>query len=459
MREYSGKYQEVFETDRTWRLLLQLSIPSVLTTLIMLLYNLADVFFIGQLQDRTQVAAVSLCSPIFSLVSSLGMLFGNGGCIRCATLLGKKDHDSVRSVSSFCFWGGLVTGVLLSFCMTLFLPRTLTLLGASEQTGTPARGYLSVMVSGIPLMLFCQSISALLRSDGEVRMPMYGNMIGSVSNILLDPLLILVMGRGVRGAAEATIIANALNALWLIMLLYRKRGLFSVSLKDLKLRWDVTGGVLLLGLPMMINTLLTSFSGVLNNRFLTGYGDLFLAANGVSSKLRMILSMLIMGICLGIQPAISYYHGAKDRARMKNILRVTLLCTTAIGIALSIGFYVFRDGLISLFINDPEVIKYGSIMVIGSMIAGPLHGILQLSISYLQGTGSVTMATGFSLFRQLIHILLLALMNAAFGFMGLVFSSSATTFVCAATGVALCAVQIRKNGFSFASSMTEKQND
>ena len=459
MREYSGKYQEVFETDRTWRLLLQLSIPSVLTTLIMLLYNLADVFFIGQLQDRTQVAAVSLCSPIFSLVSSLGMLFGNGGCIRCATLLGKKDHDSVRSVSSFCFWGGLVTGVLLSFCMTLFLPRTLTLLGASEQTGTPARGYLSVMVSGIPLMLFCQSISALLRSDGEVRMPMYGNMIGSVSNILLDPLLILVMGRGVRGAAEATVIANALNALWLIMLLYRKRGLFSVSLKDLKLRWDVTGGVLLLGLPMMINTLLTSFSGVLNNRFLTGYGDLFLAANGVSSKLRMILSMLIMGICLGIQPAISYYHGAKDRARMKNILRVTLLCTTAIGIALSIGFYVFRDGLISLFINDPEVIKYGSIMVIGSMIAGPLHGILQLSISYLQGTGSVTMATGFSLFRQLIHILLLALMNAAFGFMGLVFSSSATTFVCAATGVVLCAVQIRKNGFSFASSMTEKQND
>lgn len=459
MIEYSGKYQEVFETDRTWRLLLQLSIPSVLTTLIMLLYNLADVFFIGQLQDRNQVAAVSLCSPIFSLVSSLGMLFGNGGCIRCATLLGKKDHDSVRSVSSFCFWGGLVTGVLLSFCMTLFLPQILTLLGASEQTGTPARGYLSVMVSGIPLMLFCQSISALLRSDGEVRMPMYGNMIGSVSNILLDPLLILVMGRGVRGAAEATIIANALNALWLIMLLYRKRGLFSVSLKDLKLRWDVTGGVLLLGLPMMLNTLLTSFSGVLNNRFLTGYGDLFLAANGVSSKLRMILSMLIMGICLGIQPAISYYHGAKDRARMKNILRVTLLCTTAISIALSIGFYVFRDGLISLFINDPEVIKYGSIMVIGSMIAGPLHGILQLSISYLQGTESVTMATGFSLFRQLVHILLLAMMNAAFGFMGLVFSSSATTFVCAVAGVALCVVQIRKNGFSFANSMTEKQND
>lgn len=459
MREYSGKYQEVFETDRTWRLLLQLSIPSVLTTLIMLLYNLADVFFIGQLQDRTQVAAVSLCSPVFSLVSSLGMLFGNGGCIRCATLLGKKDHESVRSVSSFCFWGGLVTGVLLSLCMTLFLPQVLTLLGASEQTGAPARGYLSVMVSGIPLMLFCQSVSALLRSDGEVRMPMYGNMIGSVSNILLDPLLILVMGRGVRGAAEATVIANALNALWLIMLLYRKRGLFSVSWKDLKPRWDVTGGVLLLGLPMMINTLLTSFSGVLNNRFLTGYGDLFLAANGVSSKLRMILSMLIMGICMGIQPAISYYHGSRDRARMKNILLVTLLCTTAIGVVLSVGFYLFRDRMISLFINDPEVIQYGSIMVIGSMIAGPLHGVLQLSISYLQGTGSVTMATGFSLFRQLIHILLLAMMNAVFGFMGLVFSSSATTFVCAVAGVALCAVQIRKNGFSFANLMTEKQKD
>ena len=144
---------------------------------------------------------------------------------------------------------------------------------------------------------------------------------------------------------------------------------------------------------------------------------------------------------------------------MKNILRVTLLCTTAIGVVLSVGFYLFRDRMISLFINDPEVIQYGSIMVIGSMIAGPLQGVLQLSISYLQGTGSVTMATGFSLFRQLIHILLLAMMNAAFGFMGLVFSSSATTFVCAVAGVALCAVQIRKNGFSFANSMTEKQKD
>lgn len=446
----------VFETDRPWRLLLKLSVPSVLTTLIMLLYNMADVFFVGQLQDRMQVAAVSLCSPIFSLVSAIGMLFGNGGCIRCATLLGEQKREQIRAVSAFCFWGVIATGVLLSSGLHLLLPQVLSLLGASENTLAPARSYLSVMVSGIPLMLFCQSMSALLRADGEVRAPLYGNMIGSVSNIFLDPFFILVLGRGVRGAAEATVIANMLNAAWLVGLLYRKRGLFSVSPRDIRFTWDLTAAALLLGLPMMVNTLLTSFSGVINNRFLTQYGDLFLAANGVSSKLRMVVSLLIMGICMGIQPAISYYYGAKDRDRMRHILRVTLLSTTVIGIALSVVGGLFREPLMSLFLNDEEVIRYGSVMVLCSLVGGPFQGLLQLSISYLQGTGSVSAATGFSLFRQIVHILLLVGMNALFGFMGLAFSSSVTTILCAVAGVLLCGWQAKKR-WDAANQHTGKQ--
>ena len=445
----------VFETDRPWRLLRKLSIPSVLTTLIMLFYNMADVFFVGQLQDRMQVAAVSLCSPIFSLVSAIGMLFGNGGCIRCATLLGEQKREQIRAVSAFCFWGAIATGVLLSAGLLLLLPRVLSLLGASENTLAPARSYLSVMASGIPLMLFCQAMSALLRADGEVRAPMYGNMIGSVSNILLDPVFILILSRGVRGAAEATVIANALNAIWLARLLYKKRELFSISPRDVRFVWDMTGAALLLGLPMMVNTLLTSFSGVINNRFLTRYGDLFLAANGVSSKLRMVVSLLIMGICMGIQPAISYYHGAKDRDRMRRILRVTLLSTTAIGVALSIVGGLFRKPLMSLFLHDEEVIRYGSVMMLCSLVGGPFQGLLQLSISYLQGTGSVSVATGFALFRQIVHILLLVGMNALFGFIGLAFSSSATTILCAAAGVWLCLRQANKNRQNAANQRTK----
>ncbi|MBQ9189765.1 MAG: MATE family efflux transporter, partial [Clostridia bacterium] len=158
-----GKIRDfsVYETDHAYRLLWKLSVPSVLTTLIMMLYNLADVFFIGQLNDRMQVAAVSLCSPVFSLLSAVGMLFGNGGCIRCATLLGEKRKDTVKAVAAFCFWSVLLTGVLLSAGMTAFLPQVLRLLGASDSTYEPAKGYLSVMALGIPLMLFCQAVSAL----------------------------------------------------------------------------------------------------------------------------------------------------------------------------------------------------------------------------------------------------------------------------------------------------------
>ena len=232
--------------------------------------------------------------------------------------------------------------------------------------------------------------------------------------------------------------------------------MFSVSPRDIRFTWDLTAAALLLGLPMMVNTLLTSFSGVINNRFLTQYGDLFLAANGVSSKLRMVVSLLIMGICMGIQPAISYYYGAKDRDRMRHILRVTLLSTTVIGIALSVVGGLFREPLMSLFLNDEEVIRYGSVMVLCSLVGGPFQGLLQLSISYLQGTGSVSAATGFSLFRQIVHILLLVGMNALFGFMGLAFSSSVTTILCAVAGVLLCGWQAKKR-WDAANQHTGKQ--
>ena len=140
---------------------------------------------------------------------------------------------------------------------------------------------------------------------------------------------------------------------------------------------------------------------------------------------------------------------------MQNILRVTLLLSTAIGITLSFGFYLFRDQVIAVFLNDEEVIRYGSIMIIGTMIGGPFQGLLQLSISFLQGTGSVGVATGFTLLRQLIHVLLLIMMNVLFGFMGLVFSSSATTILCTATGVFLCFLQIRKQYADSANQQTE----
>ncbi len=434
----------IFDASTPWRLLVKLSVPSVITTMIMLVYNLADVFFIGQLGDKMQMAAVSLCAPMFSLLSGVGMLFGHGSCIRCATLLGERRYDEVRNISAFCFWGTVATGAVLTVGLFLAREPILSLLGASENTYAHANRYLTVMLLGIPLMLFSQAMSALLRADGQVKEPMYGNIIGSLTNIVLDPIFILVFRWGVQGAAIATVIANGVNCLWLLRLTHRKKSIFSMDPREIQFKWRLTGGVLLLGVPMMVNTLLTSFSGVLTNRFLVGYNDVLLAANGVSSKLRMIVNMLAMGVCMGIQPAISYFHGARRRDKLRDILKVTALTTTVIGVVLSILFYVFRDTVIRIFIDDPAVILYGSQMVLGAMISGPVQGIYQLCTSYLQATGSVSLSTLLAAARQAAQIPLLILGNTLFGFIGVIYSSSIATFLCVGLGLGLCLLWSRK---------------
>lgn len=438
------KMEAIFDRTPPLRLLVKLSVPSVLTTMIMLLYNLADTFFVGQTGDSLQVAAVSLCAPVFSLISALGMLFGNGGSIRCAMLLGERRTDRVRSVCAFCAWGTVAVGVTLSVAMLLFQEPLLHMLGASPDTYRHAQGYLSIMLAGIPLMMFSQTMSSVLRADGNAKGPMYGNILSSVTNIALDPIFILVLRWGVKGAAFATVLANAVNCVYLMLLIRAQPNYFTLNPRALRWNWADTGGTLLLGVPMMISTLLTSFSGVLTNGFLSGYGDLYLAANGVSSKLRMIITMLIMGICMGIQPAISYYYGARQKDRLDRLLRVTGGVTMLIGTILAVVFFLMRDSLVAVFLDDPDVIVYGGQMVLGCVLSGPVQGIYQLSTNYLQGTGSVTMATVLAVLRQALHIPIMILGNFLFGFLGVVYSAAVATFLCAFIGLLLSRLQSRK---------------
>ncbi len=438
------KTSSVFDTASPLQLLVKLSIPSVLTTMIMLLYNLADTFFVGQTGDRLQVAAVALCAPVFSLISGLGMLFGNGGSIRCSMLLGEGKTDQVKSVSAFCCWGTLATGLVLSIGMLIGRRPLLELLGASQDTYGYAQEYLIIMLCGIPLMMFSQAMSSVLRADGDAKGPMYGNVLSSVTNIILDPLFILVLNWGVGGAAAATVLANAINCIYLLRLIQKKPDCFSTNIRHLHWNWENTGGALVLGIPMMVSTLLTSFSGVLTNGFLAGYGDLFLAANGVSSKLRMVITMLVMGICMGIQPGISYYYGARQKDKLDRLLRVTGTVTVVIGSLLAVGFFLFRDSLVAAFLKDPEVIVYGGQMVLGCVISGPVQGIYQLSTNYLQGIGSVPLATTLAILRQALHIPIMIAANFLFGFLGLVYSGAVATFLCAFIGLAMCLLKNRK---------------
>ena len=205
----------------------------------------------------------------------------------------------------------------------------------------------------------------------------------------------------------------------------KKQKNYSLAIQDFKISDKILTNVVSLGLPLALSTVLMSFASMFSNKLLIGYGDIVIAANGVASKSGMLLAMIAMGICMGVQPAISYNYGAGNLRRMKQIIKATGVLTVVVGTVLSGVFLIFRDQIIGVFMHDPELLEYGKQIMLASLVTGPIYGIYQLCTTYLQATGKVSYATIVSVLRQgLIYIPILVLTNYLWEFTGLIFAAA-----------------------------------
>ena len=426
------------------KLLLTMSLPVILVMTMNVIYNVADVFFMGRTGDTIQVAAVSLAGPVFTAISALNTLIGFGGCTAISIALGSDSASSPdqtddthihryaksRQYSSFVVYASLFLGILVLILVLAFMPYLLPLLGTDAQTMPYTRDYLTILAIGAPWMLVGGAMGNTLRADGDTKTALIGVLSGNLINIVLDPILISVLHMGAKGAAIATVCGNLVSCLWMLYVT-RKKPAFSLSLKDLTLKKEISLKVLSLGIPMAAGTLLMSFAGAFGNNLMASYGSTAIAARAVGGKVGMIVPMVIMGICMGIQPAISYAYGMKlksgDGKRLSSILKGTGLCSVLVGTLLSLVLILLRGPLVSSFIMDPAVLPLGKTMLIGSCIAQPVYGIYQLASTYLQAVGQVKKATITSLLRQgIVYIPVLYIMEALFGLMGLVYASAIT---------------------------------
>ena len=263
-------------------------------------------------------------------------------------------------------------------------------------------------------------------------------MTGTITNIILDPIMISGMHMGIRGAAIATLIGNVLSFILMINAARRKES-FSISIRDLSFRPEVSLKVLSYGLPMAAGTMLMSFSHTFANRLMVQYGNEAIAAQGVAGKAGMLTSMLVMGICMGVQPAVSYTYGREDRRRLRKIVLGVGLVAVVISTVTGWSFLFFRDAFVRSFLNDPQVIAYGKQMVLGSVIMAPLFGMYQMCAVYLQGTGKVTYATITALMQKgIVYLPALYLMHSAFGLTGLIFTSAVTDAITTVAALLLC---------------------
>lgn len=431
------KNEKMMKEASPIKLLFTMGLPTIVVMIVQVLYNMADVFFIGQDGDPMQVAALSLSGPAFNIFQGMGTLFGAGGCTAIAMALGTGDREKAKYFSSFCAWASVITGAALAIAMFIFMDPLLSMMGANEETGGFARIYLSIIMLGVPFTMFGGGLGNAIRADGSSAKTMLIALAGTFTNILLDPVFILFFGWGIAGAAWATVIGNVASSV-LVFLHVKKSDCFTISPKYFTLKKDVSLRVMSLGVPMALGTVIMCFSSMFSNQLLVKYGNIAVAASGVSGKAGMLVGMIAMGVCMGMQPVISYAYGMGDRRRLRKITLVTGIATTIITIVLGAGFLIGRDAFITAFLDDPQVLEIGRFMML-TVLASPVGGVYQLCSAYLQGTGKVSYATVTSLLSKgLVYVPVMFICEALGGFTGLVFAGVISDIISTGIGAALC---------------------
>ena len=414
--------------DKVSDVVKKMAIPSVISSLVTVVYNMADTFFVGQTGDPLQVAAVSLTNPIFILFMAVANMLGTGGSAIASRALGKNDGQKTKNVSSFVTYFSVLVGVVFCIVLLLFQNGLLTLFGANSDTLNLAKGYTLYIAIGAPFIIFSAAASFIVRAGGDSKQAMIGNMIGTIINIILDPVFVSVFNKGAAGAAIATTIANIIASIYYVYYFEKKSKIMSIRFKYFS--FNVCKDICISGLPMALFSSLMSVSTIITNLILADYGNSAIAAAGIVFKANMFVSFLQMGIANGVQPLLGYCVGADNKERFKEVESYTKKCCLLWGFILSALFIVFSRNIISVFINDSETMSYGIPLLIGYTLSGPFIGMMFMNMNVLQTLNYPLPATILSLCRQgLLFIPLLYILNMLLGFNGVCVAQSLTDVI------------------------------
>lgn len=439
------KQEILFKEASVWKAISTMAIPAMINILVMVLYNIADMFFIGQLGVSAQVAAVSITSPVFTLMMAFGSMIGGGGCTLIARTLGENDEHLVRVYSSLCCWGSILTGIVFAAVVLPLQNPILLMLGANEEIGEFALPYLRILALGSPAMIFTTAMGNVIRSEGAVKVSMFGNMISTMTNVVLDPLFILVFGWGITGAAAATVIGNLIGAGYFVRYIQYKDSALSLSVRLAASGLRHFRTVIATGLPNGTNSTLTSIATTLANHLLVSFGTIAVAAMAASGKVTTIITLVQMGICMGVQPLIAYSYGAKDVKRIREIVMKLAILTFVIGCAATIFCFVRSKSIIHLFLKDPAALDLGITMIRLRILTGPVIGFFYISTNFLQASGNAGISMLVSTLRQgILFVPLIYVMNYYYGVTGNILAHIAADLLSTLIGILLAIRQYRK---------------
>ena len=419
----SPNVREIFQKAPVPKAVFQNALPAMAAMLMVLVYNLADTFFIGQTHDAFQVAAVSLATPVFLIFMAVGTIFGVGGTSVISRAMGQGKQEYAKKVCAFCMWSCIAVGIILSAILLVFMDAILGLVGASAETWSLAKTYLTIVISSGPFTLISSCYSNIIRAEGQSGKAMMGQILGNLFNIVLDPVMILVLGWNIAGAAIATVIGNVAAACYYLAYFVRGKSTLSIHPKDVTFKEGICKNVLAIGIPAALGPVMMSVSQMVINSQMAGYGDMAIAAMGVAMKVTTITGMICMGLGQGIQPLLGYCVGAQLWKRFKEVLKFSLLLALGLGTALTGICYLFTDQIVSAFLTNPTAFHY-SVQFSKILLATSfLFGVFYVLINALQAMGAATESLIISISRQgIIFIPTLFILKTVIGMTGLVWA-------------------------------------
>jgi len=431
--------ETLFRDKPVWNAIFTMAVPAVLTILIMVIYNMADMFFVAMLGDDAQVAAIAVVGPVFSLATAAATMLGAGGSAVIAKALGAQEYDKVRACGSLCIWSSLLFGGVFGAVMLAASETVLGFFGATEDILGYAKTYMQALSLGAPLMIFSVVMATVVRAEGAVIPGMLSNMAGTVTNLLLDPLFILIFGMGVTGAAIATVLGNLVACAMLARFIIKKSAVLKFSPQYAQNQLPLLLHTLALGLPNGLSSILSGFASTFSNQLLSGYGSGAIAAMAAANRSTLVITMVQMGICMGVSPLMAYNYGAKNLPRLREILLKTGVLTVGFGFAAAAACFVGRDALLGMFLQTAEFRQMGNQLMFWLLLASPLLGVYYLSSNFLQAAGNAVHATVVSVLRQgALLIPSLYLMHRYIGLNGIAAAHTVSDLSAIVVSFALC---------------------
>ena len=430
-----AKKTELFESMPIPKAVMNLAIPTVLSSLVMVLYNLADTYFVGMLNDAVQNAAVTLAAPLLLAFNAVNNLFGVGSSSMMSRALGKKDYDTVYRSSAFGFYCAIFAGLLFSIGYTLFQVPLLNLLGATQETIGTTMGYArwTVTFGAVPAILNVV-MAYLVRAEGASMHASIGTMSGCFLNILLDPVFVLPQGlnMGAQGAGLATFLSNCCACVYFFILLYCKRGktYVCVNPKMFGFRRHIVLGVCAVGIPASIQNLLNVTGMSVLNNFTSSFGSNAVAAMGIAQKINSVTVQIALGLSQGIMPLVSYNYASGNVKRMKKTFFFAARIAIAFLLFMEVAYYLGARTWVGLFMQDEQIVEYGSRFLRGFCLGMPFLAIDFLGVGVFQACGLGKNAFLFAVLRKVVlEIPALFILNALFPLYGLAYAQFAAEIV------------------------------